>query len=218
MAKPNKFVLWGSAGHAKVLAEIISLRSGSVLALFDNRQLPSALPGVTVYRGEAGFRSWVETQGDLKGIAGLAAIGGNRGHDRLAIQAFFFGYGLDIPILVHPAAVISSSAYLGAGSQVLAQANVAADARLGKACIINHFASVDHECQIGDGAHIAPGATLCGCVKLADNVFIGAGAIVLPHISIGSNAVIGAGAVVTRNVPAGVTVVGNPAKPLINGK
>ena len=40
---------------------------------------------------------------------------------------------------------------------------------------------------------------------------IGAGATILPGISIGEEAVVGAGAVVTRDVPAGVTVVGNPA-------
>ena len=41
---------------------------------------------------------------------------------------------------------------------------------------------------------------------------IGAGATILPGIHIGANAVVGAGAVVTKNVPAGTTVVGNPAR------
>jgi len=35
---------------------------------------------------------------------------------------------------------------------------------------------------------------------------------VLPGVTIGDDALIGAGSVVTRDVPAGVTVVGNPAR------
>jgi maltose O-acetyltransferase len=35
---------------------------------------------------------------------------------------------------------------------------------------------------------------------------------VLPGVTIGDDAVIGAGSVVTRDVPAGVVVVGNPAR------
>ena len=40
---------------------------------------------------------------------------------------------------------------------------------------------------------------------------IGGGATILPGVRIGANASIGAGAVVTKDVPAGATVVGNPA-------
>ena len=40
---------------------------------------------------------------------------------------------------------------------------------------------------------------------------IGAGAVLLPGIEVGEGAMVGAGAVVTKDVPAGATVVGNPA-------
>lgn len=40
---------------------------------------------------------------------------------------------------------------------------------------------------------------------------IGSNATILSGITIGENAMIGAGAVVTKDVPAGTTVVGNPA-------
>ena len=49
-------------------------------------------------------------------------------------------------------------------------------------------------------------------IDIADNVWLGGGVIVLPGVSIGENTVVGAGAVVTRDVPAGVVVVGNPAR------
>ena len=47
-----------------------------------------------------------------------------------------------------------------------------------------------------------------------DGANIGAGAVILPGIIIGKGATVGAGAVVTKDVPAGCTVVGNPAKVL----
>lgn len=212
MLESAQFVLWGSAGHAKVLADVIDLRGGRVLALFDNRDVPSALPGVPIFLGEIGFTQWVRNAAPSPHIAGLAAIGGNRGRDRLFIHELFKKYKFTLPILIHPAAVVSRGAHLGAGTQILALANVAADVTTGDACIINHNASVDHECVIGNGVHIAPGATLCGCITVGENAFIGAGAVILPRVTIGADAIVGAGAVVTRDVPPGSTVIGNPAK------
>ena len=50
-------------------------------------------------------------------------------------------------------------------------------------------------------------------ITIGANVWIGGGALILPGVTVGDDAIIGAGAVVTRDVPAGRTVVGNPARP-----
>ena len=50
-------------------------------------------------------------------------------------------------------------------------------------------------------------------VTLGDDVTLGARCVVLCAL-IGDGATVGAGAVVTRDVPPGVTVIGNPARPL----
>jgi maltose O-acetyltransferase len=49
-------------------------------------------------------------------------------------------------------------------------------------------------------------------IRIGSGVWIGGGAIILPGVTIGDDAIIGAGSVVTRDVPAGATVVGNPAR------
>ncbi len=210
----GRHLLWGSAGHALVLAALIERRGGRVLALFDRCEMPSALPGVPIFIGEAGFERFMAGLDDPQDVSAAAAIGGARGRDRLALQALFRRHGLRVACLIHPQASVCATATLGAGCQVLAQANVAAGARLGDACIVNHQANVDHECVLGDGVHIAPGATLCGCVTVGDGAMVGAGSVVLPRLRLGADCVIGAGSVVTRDVPDGACVAGNPARPL----
>lgn len=50
-------------------------------------------------------------------------------------------------------------------------------------------------------------------ITIGANVWIGGGALLMPGVTVGDDAIIGAGAVVTRDVPAGATVMGNPARP-----
>lgn len=210
----KSFVIWGCAGHAKVLAGIIHYQGGEILAFFDNKDVPSILAGVPVYLGEKGFLEWARNIKGISSITGLVAIGGHRGIDRIKIQNIFRQVGLGLCPLIHPTAFVCNTAVLGEGTQVLAQAVVAAGSTLGDACIVNHKASIDHECSIGSGVHLAPGATVCGCVTIGDNTMIGAGAVVLPRLKIGSGSVIGAGAVITRDVAEGSVVVGNPGRPV----
>ena len=152
-------MLWGSAGHAKVLASVIALCGGRVVALFDNDpQAVSVLAGVPLYIGTEGLYRWSEGDQDRNDLFGLAAIGGDRGRDRLTVHECFRLHGVRVEPLVHPQASVCLTASLGAGTQVLAHALVATDVRIGEACIINHQAAVDHESVLGSGVHLAPGA------------------------------------------------------------
>ncbi|WP_187365172.1 NeuD/PglB/VioB family sugar acetyltransferase [Cellulosimicrobium cellulans] len=122
--------------------------------------------------------------------------------------------GLDLVPLVADSAQVARTAQVGAGAALLRGAVLGAYARLGEGAIVNTGATVDHDCTIGDYAHVAPGAHLAGTVTIGAHALVGVGASIRPGITVGDGAVVGAGAVVVRDVPAGATVVGNPARPL----
>ncbi|RYZ85331.1 MAG: hypothetical protein EOO68_30390 [Moraxellaceae bacterium] len=92
--------------------------------------------------------------------------------------------------------------------------------KIGKFFHANIYSYVAHDCVIGDFVTFAPGVKCNGNIIIEDHAYIGTGAIIkqgTPEqpIVIGKGAVVGMGAVVTKSVAAGVTVVGNPAKPLV---
>lgn len=206
------FVIWGAAGHARVLVDLLRLRSARVLALFDNDAATvSPWTDIPLFHGNDGFTSWrARAREPLPDAA--VAIGGWRGLDRCRIADLLSGHGLALPVLVHPSAVVAASAVLQAGAQVLAGAIVGSDAHLDRCVIVNTGGQVDHECRLGAGVHIAPGATLCGCIEVGAHTLIGPGATVVPRVRIGSNVIIGAGSVVTRDVPDNVVAWGAPAR------
>ena len=120
-------------------------------------------------------------------------------------------------MIVSPTAVVSATATLGAGCQLMPAAVVTAATTMGEGTIVNTNASVDHDGRIGRFVHVGPGAVIGGDVTVGDRTFVGLGARVLPGITIGSDVTVGAGAVVVRDLPDGVTVVGVPARPLEGG-
>ncbi|MFN4287300.1 MAG: acetyltransferase [Brevundimonas sp.] len=101
---------------------------------------------------------------------------------------------------------------IGDGACLSPFVTLTSNIRIGRAFHANLYAYVEHDCRVGDFVTLAPGAMINGNVTLGDHVYVGAGAVIRQGLSIGEGAIIGMGAVITRNVPAGVTVVGNPAR------
>lgn len=108
---------------------------------------------------------------------------------------------------------------LGEGSLLCPFVCLTSNIKIGKFFHANIYSYVAHDCIIGDFVTFAPSVKCNGNIHIEDHVYIGTGAVIKQGtpdkpLVIGKGAVIGMGAVITKSVPAGVTVVGNPARPL----
>ncbi len=119
--------------------------------------------------------------------------------------------------LFSPQTIILDCNNIGAGSIFCPNTMVTSNAKIGKFFQCNIYAYVAHDCIIGDFVTFAPGVRCNGRVHIEDYAYIGTNAVIREGTSdkplrIGKGSVVGMGAVVTKDVPAGATVVGNPAR------
>lgn len=115
--------------------------------------------------------------------------------------------------------VVMDQVQIGPGAVLSPFVTLTSNIRIGQHFHANLYSYVEHDCVIGDFVTFAPGVHCNGNVVIEDHAYIGSGAILRQGrpgqpLVIGRAAVVGMGAVVTRSVPAGTTVVGNPARRL----
>lgn len=149
---------------------------------------------------------------DLTGKCFAISVGDN--HIRADIYHKILASGGEVPVLVHPAAVVSKYAQIGQGVIVHANSVVSPDVVIGDDSVISSNDMIAHGSRVEEHCFIASNVVLGAYVTMQDYAFIGSGATVISGKveTIGRNAIVGAGAVVTKTVASGVRVAGNPAR------
>ena len=125
--------------------------------------------------------------------------------------------GIQLWSIIADNVVLMDQLELAEGSALSPFVTIGSNVKIGKCFHANLYSYVEHDCVIGDFVTFAPGVKCNGNIHIQDHAYIGAGAMIKQGIPdqpliIGAGAVVGMGAVVTKSVPAGATVVGNPAR------
>ena len=207
-------VVYGAGGLGRevlrIAEDINATRSPSersnILGFFDDGVPEGTLFGCyPVLGGLPRLQSW-ETPLDVAfGIASPEI------KQRL-VCALLANANLAYPVLRHPLSSIASDATLSQGCVIAQFAFVSRDSRLAPFVFLNTGAQVGHDCRIGKFVSIMPSVNVSGNVVIGDEAFIGVKATILQGLSVGEGATVGAAGLVVSDVPAGCTVLGNPAR------
>lgn len=163
----NTALLLGKGGFGVQLSELLLAAGQYDEILFLDDAAPDCAGRLEDYAAPA-----------LRAACRDAFVGLGNNALRVRLLEQLAGAGYRTPVFRHPAAVVSPSAELGAGTVVLPFAYVGAGVVAGPGCILNAGAIVDHNAVLGAGVHAAPGAV------------IKAGAAVQPLAKVDSGAVV----------------------------
>ncbi|HUO62829.1 MAG TPA: acetyltransferase [Terriglobales bacterium] len=200
----GRLLILGAGAHGRAVADLAAECGWTVAGFTDHRPGPGILgcdeEMAELTRGE-------KIDGAIVGVGNTALA------RRAELFALIRATGMAAPALVHPRAVVSRSSAIGEGAVVFPGGSIGAHARIGENSVLYSGVIAEHDCRIASHAYLSPGVILSGAVTIETGAFVGAGAVLLPGITVGKDAVVGAGAVVIDDVPAGITVVGLPARP-----
>lgn len=189
--KSTDIYVYGGGGHGQVVADIARANAYETIHFLDDsseNKFSENLP-----------------KGDI-----IVAIGNMQVRRRLCKRVQAAGFNL--VSLIHPSAMISSSATIEAGTVVMPLAVINARAHIAGGCIINTAAVVEHDCVINAYVNICPRVSLAGNVTVGEQTDIGIGSCSIQGLKIGSFSIVGAGSVIVNHIEDGVVAFGNPAR------
>lgn len=196
----KSLVIIGASGHGKVVADIARKNKYDKICFLDDNEALTECGGYPVIGRSDRVADF---DCDI-----FVAIGNAETRQRMQEQLLM--NHKNVPVLIHPQAVIGEKVSIGAGTVVMAGAVVNPSSTIGEGCIINTCASVDHDCEVGKFTHVSVGAHLAGTVKIGERTWIGIGAVVSNNLEVTDDCMIGAGAVVVKDILESGIYVGVP--------
>ncbi len=168
------YVIYGTGGHAAVVADLVQISGGRLEAFFDDqpKQGKDNVIAIKPYESNACSNAYL-----------LIGIGNNKVRKTIAERVTHkFG------TLVHPSAYVANGVEIGEGTVVLANAVIQANAKIGKHVIINAGVCVDHDAVLGDFVHVYANSYIGGGAKIGQGALINPGAVVLRNAVVAAEA------------------------------
>ena len=168
----KSLLIVGAGGHGRSVAEAVLAAGQYRLVGF----VDDAAPGLRqvwewpVFGTTADLARYLQ-QAD----AAIVAVGNNRLREELYTRLDAAGF--ELATTIHPKAVVSPRAVIGAGSAIMAGAIVGTEAQLRAGVIVNCGAVVDHHCRVEDFGHLGVNAGMAGGSVLGRGAWMQAGSV-----------------------------------------
>lgn len=121
-------------------------------------------------------------------------------------------HNVDFATVVHPRANVSRHTQLRRGCIIAPQVGISVDCQIGEFTCIQEYTVIGHDAQIGNWCQINSHCTIAGGARIGNFVTIHPNSVITSRAVVGDGAVVGPGSVVIGRIPAGITVLGNPAR------
>lgn len=206
--------VYGASGFGREVMPLVRAAAGqgSRLVFIDDNPQPASVNGHDILT----FEAFAAEPATSRSVTIAIAASGVR--EKLAQRCANAGIAHHMVRAAN--VVIMDEVEMGEGAILSPFVTLTSNIRIGRCFHANIYSYVAHDCVIGDFVTFAPGVMCNGNVHIHDHAYIGTGAVLkqgTPEkpLVIGAGAAVGMGAVVTKDVAPGVTVVGNPARPLV---
>ncbi len=166
----KNLLIIGAGGHGKVVKEVAEATNeyNKIDFLDDNSE-----------EAVGKINELSKFQSDYNDV--FVGIGNNSFRLKCIEEAEKLGY--EIPILIHPTAYVSKSAFIGSGTVIEPKALVNANTQVGEGCIISVGAIIDHDVVLENGVHANAGSIVKAGAKVSALTKLEAGEVVLGYES-----------------------------------
>lgn len=202
-------VIFGSGGHSKVIADILSeSKEYNLIGLIESTNAQHKSESFLKILGtDDNLEKLISSYSIYGGIIGVAdnSIRSKIAKKAEKIKSFKFIN------CIHPNAVLSRSVKIGFGNAFMAGSIINCGSTIANHCILNSNSSIDHDCKLEDFTSVAPNGCLGGNVTLGKFSSIGIGANIFNNIKIGKNCIVGGGSLVNKDTDNDSVYYGVPS-------
>jgi sugar O-acyltransferase (sialic acid O-acetyltransferase NeuD family) len=187
--KPRLLIV-GAGGHGRSVAEAVLMAGQfNLVGFLDDGAFArgEVVWGLPVLGTAAAFQNYVN-----QATHAIVAIGNNVLRQKLFAQLQAAGF--ELANVIHPKAMVSSCAQLGAGVAVMAGAIVGTEATLGQGAIVNCGAVVDYHAQVHEFGHLGVNACMAGGSVLGRLAWMQAGSAIGYCVQIAAGTLLNPGA------------------------
>jgi sugar O-acyltransferase (sialic acid O-acetyltransferase NeuD family) len=204
----KKIIIIGAGGFGREILDTIYYINQfaskyEVLGFIDkNIQKGSIVNGLPVL----GDDSILEFYTEVSLIIGICDPHNRRRYFELYKDRFEF------PVIVHPTAIISDYALIGAGSVIQAFCIIAANSIIGKCVAVNARSGIGHDARVGDYTSIQSFCDITGNNNIGKLCYFGTGVKLIPGLIVADESYLCAGTVLFKDITIKSKVLGNPGK------